>query len=31
MQNVAERPIPPPSTLRPDTPTALDFVVVRAL
>jgi serine/threonine protein kinase len=31
MQNVAERPIAPPSTVRPDTPTALDFVVVRAL
>jgi serine/threonine protein kinase len=31
MKNVMERPIPPPSTLRPDMPTALDFVVVRAL
>jgi eukaryotic-like serine/threonine-protein kinase len=31
MQNVLERPIPPPSTLRPDTPTALDYIVVRAL
>jgi serine/threonine protein kinase len=31
MQNVLERPIPPPSTLRPDIPTALDYIVVRAL
>jgi eukaryotic-like serine/threonine-protein kinase len=31
MQNVMERPIPPPSTLRPDVPTPLDYIVVRAL
>jgi eukaryotic-like serine/threonine-protein kinase len=31
MQNVLERPIPPPSTLRPSVPTALDYIVVRAL
>jgi serine/threonine protein kinase len=31
MQNVLERPIPPPSTMRPDVPTALDYIVVRAL
>ena len=31
MQNVLERPIPPPSTMRPDVPTPLDYIVVRAL
>jgi serine/threonine protein kinase len=31
MQNVLERPIPPPSTLRPEIPTPLDYIVVRAL
>jgi serine/threonine protein kinase len=31
MQNVAERPIPPPSTVRPELPTALDYVALRAL
>ena len=31
MQNVLERPIPPPSMLRPSIPTALDYIVVRAL
>jgi eukaryotic-like serine/threonine-protein kinase len=31
MQNVLERPIPPPSMLRPDVPTALDYIVIRAL
>ncbi len=31
MQNVLERPVPPPSSLRPDAPAALDAIVLRAL
>jgi hypothetical protein len=31
MRNVAERPVPPPSTQRADVPPALDFIVMRAL
>ena len=31
MQNVVGRPIPPPSTLRPEVPLAIDRIVLRAL
>jgi serine/threonine-protein kinase len=31
MQNVVERPIPPPSTQRAEVPAALDYIVIRAL
>ena len=31
MQNVLERPVPPPSALRPDVPPQLDEVVMRSL
>lgn len=31
MKNVLERPVPPPSTQRPDVPMPLDYIVVRAL
>jgi serine/threonine protein kinase len=31
MKNVLERPIPPPSTLRSEVPTALDAITLRAL
>ncbi len=31
LKNVMEMPVPPPSALRPDIPTSLDYVVLRAL
>ena len=31
MNNVLERPVPPPSTQRPEIPPALDFIAIRAL